>query len=604
MNLSKRAPSCRHLLSLLVLATISQAQQGFYITSHSPQKSENHVHPATTIKLNFSQSVSLASLPSHPLTVMGDVLGNYAGTLSFENGNRTLCFRPKRAFCAGENVQITLNRKLMSVDGEWLGRPFSFSFNIASGLSSLRFHHLKSIPLNNLPYPIQLSPSDLNADGLPDFVVGTYTNLRGQQPAKLAILRSVINRIGDYTLEEKVSGISTCCFMLATFDDDVCADLIALDTGSLQFLKGWGNYFADYHELLAWQSPIWGDITDYDGDGDFDFAIAGKGAAIFDNDGDAKFQNVKVYDESLWIRFIAWGDINNDDLTDLLVSINLTNSSKLTAYLSDGLGNFNNTLQNALKDYTTFFQLRDFDNDSDLDVVAIQPLYPPQNHPHVGIIEVLTNNGEGKLSSHQMLLPQGMFPALLDCRDLDGDGDIDIACTNSGPDPGPDSQPDSTVAFFLNDGAGRFNWLMNLKVGRLPKGLRFVDINQDSRLDLAVVTVDPPALHLFLADTLTSDIDDEPIPTTHRLSLKINPNPFRDAVTIHLQAPINVAGELFIFDVLGRKVFSAPVQIRSEKETILWNGRDSSNRLVPSGIYLAKLKVGAESASKKLVLLR
>jgi hypothetical protein len=609
MNLSKYTLSLRHFLFLLILAVTSHAQQNFYLVSHSPHKSENHVRPATTIKLNFSQPVATNALPRRLLTVLGDVLGHYEGGLSFENENRTLCFTPRRPFCAGENVKVTLNRTLMSIHEQPLGRPYAFSFNVATSRSSLHFRLLKSISLENLPQPIQVSSNyDLNRDGLPDFVVGTNLDPNNQLPAKLAILRSIRSRIGEYTFEEKLSGISTCCFLVAPFDGDQYADLLALDYfgAALQFLKGKEDSFADYRTLCSWESPLWGEAADYDGDGDIDFAVASistnisRGAAIFNNAGEADFQIKTVLQDGVPTRFVAWEDIDGDGLLDLLASSFVQNKFDLTVYLADNAGNFSTALHTALQDYTSYFQLRDLDLDEDLDLLAALPLYNQGRNDVSGRIAILVNDGKSTFSSRQMLVPQGRVPAFLDARDLDGDGDIDVACTNTGTI----SRPDSTVTFFLNDGAGNFVRANTLIVGRSPKGLRLIDINQDSRLDLAVVTVDPPALHLYLADTLASGIDDTPIPTTHRLALQINPNPFRDVVTIHLQAPINMAGELFIFDVLGRKVFSAPVQIRSEKETILWNGRDSSNRLAPSGIYFARLTVGAESASKKLLLLR
>ncbi len=602
MNLLNHALSSFYLFLFLTTATISYSQQGFFLTSHSPKNAENHIHPAATIKLNFNQPVSMILLPQQPLIVFGDVLGYYDGTFAFENGNRTFCFKPKQPFCVGENVQITVSRLLMSADTQQLGRPYSFSFNVATGASSPHFRLLRSISLNNSKYPVQLSSCDLNRDGLIDFVVDAYGN--PNEPSRLAILRNAGNQIGQYNFEEKISGASSCCFLLANFDNDLYADLIAIDFGNnaLQFLKGWGNYFSDSHIFHFLKRPVWGDMADYDGDGDIDFAIASldTGGAVFDNDGSANFHHAKSFGEDRRLRFISWGDVNHDGRFDLLVSEIIARGGTLVAYPSDSLGNFRFASQIALKDYATYLQMRDLDGDGDLDVVAVEPVSPTQMPPHIGIVEVLTNSGEGKFSSQQMLVPRGFLPFLLDCRDLDGDGDIDIACANSGSD----DQPDSTVAFFLNDGKGNFTWAGNLKVGRLPKGLRLVDINQDSRLDLAVLTVDPPALHLFLADTLTSRIGDKPIPTTPRLSLKINPNPFREVVIIHLQAPLNTAGEMRIFDLVGRQIFAASVLMRHEKETIVWNGRDSSNQIVPSGIYLAKLQVGSESASQKLLLLR
>jgi len=606
MNLLKPLAAIHRFLPALMLATLAHAKQDFFIASHSPQKSENHVAPTTIIKLYFNQPISTATFPRRPVNVFGDVLGYYDGTISFENENRTLCFKPKRPFSTGENVWITVNRSLTSINGQRLDRPFAFSFNIASASSSLHYRLLRSIPLGNAVYPIQISACDLNRDGLADFVVGdsgdTY-NL-----SKLIILRRAGNEIGQYTLEEKFSGSSTCCFLLATFDEDIYADIIALDYGknSLHFFKGEENHFADSIIFQTLKRPIWGDIADYDGDGDIDFAIASIeiGGAIFENDGNANFNQAKAFGEDLALRFVNWNDVDHDGRLELLAADIAGNGGNLQVYVSDSLGNFHLASQAVLKSFASSFQLHDLDADGDRDVVTAEPLFPAPIEPRAGILEVLLNNDDGKFFSHQILSPRGTLPFLLSCRDLDGDGDIDIACANSGVDPGPHSQPDSSVAFFVNDGAGKFNWLTNLKVGRLPKGLCFVDINQDARLDLAVVTVDPPALHLFLADTLTSGINDKPLPTTPRLALKIYPNPFHETVAIHFQTPLNTAGELRIFDLMGRKIFTAPVHSGREKGTIVWNGRDARNQFVPSGIYIAQLLLGHVSASQKLLLLR
>ncbi|MGH7599935.1 MAG: Ig-like domain-containing protein [bacterium] len=248
MSLSKYTRSLRYFLFLLILAATSRAQQNFHLISHSPHQSESHVHPATAIKLNFSQPVATSALPRHLLTVIGDVFGHYEGDLTSENENRVLRFTPRHPFCAGENVKVTLNRTLMSIHGQPLGRPFAFSFNVATSRSSLHFRLLKSIPLENLPDPIQVSSYDLNRDGQPDFVVGTNVDPNYQLPARLAILRSIRGRIGEYTLEEKISGVSTCCFLVAPFDSDQYADLLALDYfgAAFQFLKGKEDSFADY----------------------------------------------------------------------------------------------------------------------------------------------------------------------------------------------------------------------------------------------------------------------------------------------------------------------------------------------------------------------
>ncbi len=592
-------------IALLTLVNPSYAQQEFHVTSHSPEKHANGV-AATKIQVDFNQPLATNAQPNNALIVIGDIAGIYDGSISFQNGNRTLCFTPERAFSAGEHVRVTVNRAIRSVDGQQVENAFSFSFNISTASSPLHFQLLKTIALDNLPAPIQLSSYDLNRDGGLDFIVGSNTTPNNTEPTSLAILRSSGNKLGEYTIEYAIAGISTCCFLTAPFDNDQQVDLIALDYfgNDLQFLKGGENSFESRRHLFDLRGPIWGEIADCEGDGDIDFAVASlstaqtPGISIFKNDGSGNFRSTTVLGDNIPIRSIVWEDVDKDGMVDLVASSFPSDKFELVIYKADSSGDFRIASHSMLKDYSHYFQLRDLDSDGDLDAILVQPFFRVQSNELNGQLEVLMNNNTGSFSSVQELFTHGSFPNFLECRDFDGDGDMDVACTNSGTV----QQPDSTVAFFLNDGKGNLGWVQNLKIGRLPAGLRFVDLNQDSRLDLAVVTTYPSALHLFLADTLTSSTS--PIPKSHRLTLKINPNPFRETVAIHITASANASGELFIYDLLGRQIFSTSLQIREGKESIQWDGRNENNQKMPSGIYWAKVRVGSEFISQKLVLLR
>jgi hypothetical protein len=63
--------------------------------------------------------------------------------------------------------------------------------------------------------------------------------------------------------------------------------------------------------------------------------------------------------------------------------------------------------------------------------------------------------------------------------DLDGDGDLDLAAAN---------EQESTIAVFLNDGAGTFTKLARSETGQYPTGGALADMNRDGKLD--VVTAD------------------------------------------------------------------------------------------------------------------
>ena len=84
------------------------------------------------------------------------------------------------------------------------------------------------------------------------------------------------------------------------------------------------------------------------------------------------------------------------------------------------------------------------------------------------------------------------------------------------------------------------------------------------------------------------------------------PNPFRAATSIRFAVP--ATGESFalsVYDVTGRLVrvvdrgdAAAGVHVRS------WDGRDGGGNAVGAGVYLVRLTAGAESSTRKVVLLR
>lgn len=86
------------------------------------------------------------------------------------------------------------------------------------------------------------------------------------------------------------------------------------------------------------------------------------------------------------------------------------------------------------------------------------------------------------------------------------------------------------------------------------------------------------------------------------------PNPFNPTTTIRFEIPAEAAGrpfDLTIYDVAGR-VIRTLGEGRAESGThgVLWDGSADDGRPAPSGIYLYRLRVGAETATERMVLVR
>jgi hypothetical protein len=110
-----------------------------------------------------------------------------------------------------------------------------------------------------------------------------------------------------------------------------------------------------------------------------------------------------------------------------------------------------------------------------------------------------------------------------------------------------------------------------------------------------------------------TDVGDDaariPVPT--RAFLKQNvPNPFNPVTTIEYGVPAGqgrgrVPVRIAVFDVKGRRVRRL---VNGKQEpgvyTAIWDGRDDNGRGVQSGVYFYRLSAGAQTDSRKMLILR
>jgi hypothetical protein len=83
------------------------------------------------------------------------------------------------------------------------------------------------------------------------------------------------------------------------------------------------------------------------------------------------------------------------------------------------------------------------------------------------------------------------------------------------------------------------------------------------------------------------------------------PNPFNPTTVIKWELTVDSKVALSIFGLLGQRVRN----LVNERQTagthqVVWDGKDNNGKLVPSGIYFYRLRVGDNTKSKKLYLIR
>ena len=83
------------------------------------------------------------------------------------------------------------------------------------------------------------------------------------------------------------------------------------------------------------------------------------------------------------------------------------------------------------------------------------------------------------------------------------------------------------------------------------------------------------------------------------------PNPFNPSTTISFAIPKSGSTKLTIYNIRGQKVIElVNKQFTPGYYNAVWNGRDSNNRGVSSGIYFAKLEHDNNVKVQKMVLMK
>ena len=104
--------------------------------------------------------------------------------------------------------------------------------------------------------------------------------------------------------------------------------------------------------------------------------------------------------------------------------------------------------------------------------------------------------------------------------------------------------------------------------------------------------------------TPVTDVETEKIPSEFSLSQNY-PNPFNPSTEIRFSIPKSAKVELIIYDILGKEVVRLlNSDFSAGSYSTKWNGRNDSGNLVPSGMYIYKIKVDQYINSKKMILMK
>jgi hypothetical protein len=294
--------------------------------------------------------------------------------------------------------------------------------------------------------------ADLDGDGAPDILIangGNYASGGTAEP--LRVWRNLNNwsRSGSHCTEVTADiGFTGLSRFVKAADVDGDGDLDLLTGGAWQtqlalFTQAAGTW-SDASSQLPQGPTSAGDAEfgDVDGDGDLDLVIA------------------------------DWGAGNPD-----------TNSGGRTRlYLGDGHGAFTDAtdqLPATLVRWSWDIELVDVDNDWDLDVLVSSKRSATQF--------LFVNDGTGHFTEAPDALPHVTNNYELEAMDIDGDGDLDLATVNDGPN-------DSNL-LFVNRGDGTFADETSSRVtgAANPReddnAIVYVDADDDGDADMVVASL-------------------------------------------------------------------------------------------------------------------
>jgi ribosomal protein L27 len=347
----------------------------------------------------------------------------------------------------------------------------------------------------------------------PITVLNTGTNLAAYSfrkfnptysPAKTGITTADFSAKQDFT-----TGTSPYSVAIGDLDGDGKPDLAVVNTSTNTvsvFLNTSTNgsvssgSFATTVNLTTGTSPLSVAIGDLDGDGKPDLAVANSSGSpgsisLFHNtstSGSISFANKVDFSTGFGPQSVAIGDIDGDGKLDLVIANSNSNAVSVFRNTSTSgsivSGSFANKVDFTTGSNPNSVVIGDLDGDGKLDLAVTN-----NNSASVSVFRNTSTIGSinaGSLATRQDFNAiAGAYPTSVAMGDIDGDGKLDLAVTNS-----------SYVSVFRNtatSGSINFATKVDFVTGTNAWSVAFGDVDGDGKTDLAVANRDPNTITLL-----------------------------------------------------------------------------------------------------------
>lgn len=148
---------------------------------------------------------------------------------------------------------------------------------------------------------------------------------------------------------------------------------------------------------------------------------------------------------------------------------------------------------------------------------------------------------------------------------------------------------------------------VNYSVGDGPVSIFAADLDGDGDNDLAVGNYNSDSVSILINRTANhADVvdNDNPLPGQFLLSQNY-PNPFNPSTKIVYSIAKRDHVTISIYNLLGQQIRTIVDEEKSVGQySAIWDGRDRQGRLVATGLYFYRLRVGDVAETKKMLLLK
>ncbi|MCI5059266.1 MAG: T9SS type A sorting domain-containing protein [Flavobacteriales bacterium] len=299
-------------------------------------------------------------------------------------------------------------------------------------------------------YPKLFRLSDLDADGDLDIVMVRESNLVSNLDHIISFIENLGG--GQFSLEQQIDlTINKIQYLFVSdLDSNGYKDVIVNSPGGMLAYMNTQNQFATPILLLATaglNTGCW--LENLDNTKNLDFIFSKYHGPLLWNQNQASltYGTQDVVDLDIRTTNLKSASIDTDNLRDL-VYVDLHSDTlvwRTFKGLWQGVGP-KNTILPGMSTYDNF-EIGDLDNDGDVDIVA--------EAFNVDSIFVLWNDGNGNFAKQKISIPpqHDTYTGKINLRDVDNDGDLDIIFIRREILSGP-SYAFNTQIFLLANGPG------------------------------------------------------------------------------------------------------------------------------------------------------